>query len=167
VNERQPARVFLLACAATLAHQVVSAGFAKLLQMVNHAQMCPIRRKASRRFGASNLSEPMDLLANRDAESSLSEHRRRRVRVLAKRPVLSLKSRSRWPPQQVSACFRGRFLQPVPDLHCLAIVLGRSLIRIIEICVHLLPGRHDRAKDAVSIELQSVAEAAEQRKQSQ
>jgi len=49
--------------------------------------------------------------------------------------------------------YASHFLASVPDLFLLAQVLGHSSIRITELYSHMLPGRLNRAKNAVSIGL--------------
>jgi site-specific recombinase XerD len=49
--------------------------------------------------------------------------------------------------------YASHFLVNVPDLPYLAQILGHSSIRITELYSHMLPGRLNRAKNAVSIGL--------------
>jgi len=61
-------------------------------------------------------------------------------------------------PHMFRHSYASHFLQKVPDLHLLAQVLGHSSIRITELYAHMLPGRLDRAIDAVNLGPKTVAE---------
>jgi integrase len=60
-------------------------------------------------------------------------------------------------PHQLRHTFASHFLQAVPDLKLLAELLGHSHTRMTEIYAHLLPGRLDRARNAVNLAPQTVA----------
>jgi integrase len=54
-------------------------------------------------------------------------------------------------PHMFRHTFASNFLAAVPDMQLLAEILGHSTTRVTEIYAHLLPGRLDRAKNAVNL----------------
>jgi integrase len=67
------------------------------------------------------------------------------------------KAEVRGNPHMFRHTFASKFLHKVPDLQLLAAILGHSTTRVTELYAHLLPGRLDRAKNAVSILPQTMA----------
>jgi len=60
-------------------------------------------------------------------------------------------------PHMFRHTYASNFLAAVPDMKLLAEILGHSTTRVTEIYAHLLPGRLDRAKNAVVILPQTMA----------
>lgn len=60
-------------------------------------------------------------------------------------------------PHMFRHTFTSHFLTAVPDMQLLASILGHSTIRVTEIYAHLLPGRLDRAKNAVNLAPRTMA----------
>ena len=65
-------------------------------------------------------------------------------------------------PHMTRHTYASHFLATVPDLFLLAQVLGHSSIRITELYSHMLPGRLNRAKNAVSIGLDFLEKTLDQ-----
>ncbi len=65
-------------------------------------------------------------------------------------------------PHMTRHTYASHFLASVPDLFLLAQVLGHSSIRITELYSHMLPGRLNRAKNAVSIGLDFLEKTLDQ-----
>lgn len=60
-------------------------------------------------------------------------------------------------PHMFRHTFASNFLESIPDMKLLGEILGHSTTRVTEIYAHLLPGRLDRAKNAVNLSPKIVA----------